>query len=494
MEHTRGVPESRVLVVGAGPTGLMLASELARLAVPVRLVDRDREQHGEARATAIQSRTLDILDRLGIVDGWLREGLELHAFRTLGSDGTELRCERIEELDVPFPFILNVRQRITERLLEEHLVRQGGRVERGVELMALEQAGEGVEVTLRDAEGGEETAEYDFVVGADGVHSRVRDALLVPLAGGDYASVFATAEIEADYPYPRNEATVFSAESGIVFFGPFADGRLILVANDPSGPGSAPSREVLQELIEGRAPAGIEIRDVVWSARFHTHCKIAAHFQRGRVFLAGDAAHVCSPFGGQGLNMGLHDAWNLGWKLALVVNGQAAPAMLSSYEAERRRIAQYELAYSDALHLGVLARDAAWPGSAFAHEAAFIGSSDTAARRRLLAHMELDVTCRSSPIVKSHGQTPRGAFHAGDWFPEPLSPDRHHLLAPPGSELGDALGRAGIPIDVHERSGEDALLLVRPDGYVGFTSRPAEPEALGAYLDRVFDTATAPGR
>jgi 2-polyprenyl-6-methoxyphenol hydroxylase-like FAD-dependent oxidoreductase len=468
----------------------MLAAELARLAVPARLVDRDREPHREARATAIQSRTLEILDRLGIVDGWLAEGVELHAFRTLGADGTELRCERIEEPHVRFPFTLNVRQRITERLLEEHLVHLGGRVERGVELMALEQAGEGVEVTLRDADGRVETEEYDYVVGADGVHSRVRDALLVPLAGGDYASVFAAAEIEADYPYPRNEAMVFTAESGVLFFGPFADGHLIVVGNDLSGPGSAPSRDELQELIEGRAPPGIEIRDVVWSARFHTHCKIAAHFQRGPVFLAGDAAHVCSPFGGQGLNMGLHDASNLGWKLALVSHGQAAPAMLSSYEAERRRIAQYELAYSDALHRAVLARDAAWPGSAFDHEAAFIGSSDTAARRRLLAHMELDVTCRSSPIVKSHGRTPRGGVHAGDWFPEPLSPDRHHLLAPPGSELGETLGRVDIPIDVHEREGENALLLVRPDGYVGFCSRPADTPALAAYLDQVFATAS----
>jgi 2-polyprenyl-6-methoxyphenol hydroxylase-like FAD-dependent oxidoreductase len=488
IEHTRSVLEPPVLVVGAGPTGLMLASELARLGVPARLVDRDRKPHREARATAIQSRTLDILDRLGIVDGWLREGLKLHAFRTRAPDGTELRSERLEELDVPFPFTLNVQQRITERLLEEHLVRHGGRIERGVELMTLEQAEEGVEVTLRDAEGGEETARFDYVVGADGVHSRVRDALLVPLAGGDYASVFATAEIEADYPYPRNEATVFAAESGILFFGPFADGRLILVANDRSGSGSAPSRDELQHLVGERAPAGIEVREVVWSARFHTHCKIAAHFRRGRVFLAGDAAHVCSPFGGQGLNMGLQDAWNLGRKLALVIHGQAASKLLSSYEAERRRIARYELAYSDAFHRAVLARDASWPGSAVEHEAAFIGSSDNTARRRLLAHVELDVTCRSSPIVESHGRTPRGACHAGDWFPERLSPDRHHLLAPTGSKLRDALGRVSIPIDVHERDGEDALLLVRPDGYVGFASRPVDPRALAVYLDRIFDT------
>jgi 2-polyprenyl-6-methoxyphenol hydroxylase-like FAD-dependent oxidoreductase len=467
----------------------MLASELARLAVPARLIDRDPEPHGEARATAIQSRTLEILDRLDIVDGWLDEGLELHAFRTRAPDGEELRCERIVELDVPFPFTLNVRQRITERLLEQHLTRLGGRVERGVELMTLEQTGERVEVTLRDAQGGEETAEFDYVVGADGVHGRVRDALLVAMAGGDYASVFAAAEIEADYPYPSNEATVFSTESGVLFFGPFADGRMILVGNDPAGSGSSPSRDELQELIDARAPAGIEVREVVWSARFHTHCKIAAHFQRGRVFLAGDAAHVCSPFGGQGLNMGLQDAWNLGWKLALVSHGQAASKLLSSYEAERRRNARYELAYSDAVHRAVLARDPAWSGSLVEHEAAFIGSTDSAARRRLLAHMELDVTCRSSPIVESHGRTPRGAVHAGDWFPERLSPDRHHLFAPPRSELGAALGRVGIAVDVHERDGEDALLLVRPDGYVGFASRPVDPGALDTYLDRVFETA-----
>jgi 2-polyprenyl-6-methoxyphenol hydroxylase-like FAD-dependent oxidoreductase len=491
IEDTREVADPTVLVVGAAPPGLMLAGELARLGVTARLVERDREPHREARATAIQSRTLDILDRLGIVDGWLQEGLALGTFRLRSRSGEELRAERFEDLDVPYPFVLNLQQRITERLLEEHLVRQGGRVERGVELIALEQDSRGVDVELRDAEGGVEAARFAYVVGADGVHSRVRDALLVPLAGGDYASVFAAAEIEATFPYPTTEVTIFAVPSGILFFAPFADGRLILVANDPAGSDQAPSRDELRDLVTERGPAGIEIREVVWSARFHIHCRLAERFRIGRVFLAGDSAHVCSPFGGQGLNMGLHDAWNLGWKLALVAHGQAPEALLSSYQPERRRIAQCELAFSDATHRAALTRDVAWPASALAHEAAFLGASDNAARRRLLAHAELDVTYRRSPIVESRGRSRSGALRAGDWFPERLSPDRHHVLAPPGTELDGALGGLRVPTQLHVREGEDRLLLVRPDGYVGFVSRPADPSALAEYLHRVFGAEAA---
>jgi len=464
----------------------MLTGMLSRLGVSVRLIERDPSPHGQARATMVQARTLEIFQRLGIVEGWLREGQPLRVVRSLSPEGRELRTERFEHLDTPYPFSINIQQRITERLLADHLEQQGGRVERGVELVALQQDAEAVTATLR-RDGQEETARFPYVVGADGAHSRVCDAIRVPVVGGDYASVFAVAEVDGTWPYPVDETTFIAGPAGICMGAVFRDGRFFLVTDAPHDRGAgSPSRDVMQELVDIRVRTGVAIRTVHWSGYFHLHCRLARHYRRGRIFLIGDAAHVCSIFGGQGLNMGIHDAYNLGWKLALVVTGTAPDRLLDSYEAERRRIAESELAYTDSAHRSLFARDAAWPPSALKHEAAFVGSTDTVARRRLLAHAELDVSCRRSPIVASHGSMAHGSVAAGDWVVQPsLSPDSHHLLAPRAVGVESVIRRTRLPIAVHP-SDEDALLLVRPDGYIGFISRPADPAALADYLERTF--------
>jgi 2-polyprenyl-6-methoxyphenol hydroxylase-like FAD-dependent oxidoreductase len=480
------MPDPDVLLVGAGPTGLMLGGVLARLGVAVRLVERDPGPHEQARATGIQPRTLEIFDRLGIADGWLREGQVLRAFRSLSPEGRELRVERFADLDTPYPFSLNIQQRITERLLTEHLERYGGRVERGVELIALEQDADAATAVLRRGRQ-EETVRCRYVVGADGAHSRVADAIRVPVAGGDYASAFVVAEVEGTWPHPRDEATIIAGPTGICWGAVFGDGRFLIIADVPDDRAAGPpGRDDLQHLAATRAAQGVAIQTVHWSARFHLHCRLAERFRRGRVFLAGDAAHVCSLFGGQGLNMGVQDAANLGWKLALVVASMAPDRLLDSYEAERRRVAQSELAYTDSAHRSLFARDAAWPRSALAHEAAFVGSTDTAARRRLLAHAQLDVSYRESPIVASHGWLAPEDAAAGDWFArQGLSPDRHHLFTPAGLRAEDAVRRVRLPIAVHPTD-EDTLHLVRPDGYIAFRSCPADLSTLAEYLDRTF--------
>ena len=480
------MPGPPVLIVGAGPTGLMLAGLLARHGVSVRLIERDPSPHGQARATMIQARTLEIFQRLGIVDGWLREGHPLRVVRSLSPEGRELRTERFEHLETAYPFSISIQQRNTERLLTEHLEQRGGRVERGVELMALRQDAEAVTAVLcRDAQ--EETARFQYVVGTDGAHSRVSDAIRVSVVGGDYANVFAVAEVDGIWPYPADETTFIAGPAGICMGAAFGDGRFLVVTDAPDDPATGPPGcDDIQKLVDARVRTGVAIRTVHWSACFHLHCRLARHFRRGRVFLAGDAAHVCSLFGGQGLNMGIHDAYNLGWKLALVVAGMAPDRLLDSYEAERRRVAESELAYTDAAHRALFARDAAWPPSALKHEAAFVGSTDTAARRRLLAHAELDVSYRRSPIVASHGSIEPGSAAAGDWLARPsLSSDRHHLLAPRTVSIEGVLRRTRVPIAVHP-SDDDTLRLVRPDGYIAFSSRPADVTALADYLDRTF--------
>lgn len=479
------IPDPRILVVGAGPTGLMLGGMLARLGVPTRLIDRDPAPHEQARATGIQARTLEIFERLGIVDGWLREGQQLRVFRSLSPDGRELRAETFEHLDTPYPFSINIQQRITERLLTEHLEQQGGRVERETELVMLQQDADKATAILHH-DGREETARFAYVVGADGAHSRVCEAIRLPIVGGDYASTFAVAEVDGSWPYPNDEATVIVGPAGVCMGAVFRDGRFLIVTDAPDDVAEAPGRDDMQRLVTTRGATGVAIQTVHWSARFHLHCRLAQHFRRGRVFVAGDAAHVCSLFGGQGLNMGIHDAYNLGWKLALIVAGLAPDRLLDSYEAERRHVAESELAYTDTAHRGLFARDAAWPASALAHEAAFVGATDTAARRRLLAHAELDVNYRRSPIVASHGSMAPDSPAAGDWLSMPsLSPDRHHLLVPRTLAVDTIVRRSRVPIAAHVHD-DESLVLVRPDGYIGFSARPADLGALADYLDRTF--------
>ena len=505
-----------MLVVGAGPTGLMAASELRRHRVECRLIDRAPIPHREARATGVQARTLEILERTGIVEPWLAAGRRLSRIRSLAPDGTELRSLSLEGLETPYPFVLSIQQRLTEAFLTEHLRRLGCHVEHGVELVELREDAGHVEVVLAGPGGRLERADFDYVVGADGLHSSVREEIGIVLGGaGDYAGVFSVAEVELDWSYPTDELIYFVAAPNLVMVGPLAEGRVLLVADDPEGrPGEPPHADELRAILAGRAPAPPpELKAVHWSSRFHLHCRLASAMRRGRVLLAGDAAHVCSLFGGQGLNMGIHDAHNLGWKLALVVSGRAGETLLASYEAERRPAAEAELAFTDASHRALFASAASWPPSALGHEAAFLGSTDTAARRRLLALAELDVDLRGSDIVTTLGDPPEGGLVAGDWVPDGgvrlasgdeaklstlLGGGGHVVLVTADSDRGpvDAvLDRARVPIacyplagvgEIAERIGQPpALVAVRPDGYAGLVSRPVDAGALERYLDEL---------
>jgi 2-polyprenyl-6-methoxyphenol hydroxylase-like FAD-dependent oxidoreductase len=327
--------EVDVLVVGAGPTGLMMAAEILRHGLTCRLIDQDPlPPHGDqSRALAIQARTLEIFSHLGMVEAFLEQGLKVIAANPI-SQGRPLSRVTFDALESPYQFVLSLEQAKTERILEEYVHSQGGRVERGVEFVSLTQDANGVDVVLKNGR-----IRASFVIGCDGAHSAVRKELDLPFLGKAFVDVFSLADLHVHWPYPHNELFVFLNAKGLLAAIPMSEkNRYRLVFQRKEAPTEEPTLQEVERLLRGYAGAEVSVRDPVWMANFHIHSRMVNAYQKGRVFLAGDAAHIHSPVGGQGMNTGLQDAFNLAWKIALVHQGEAPFELLSSYDLERRAV------------------------------------------------------------------------------------------------------------------------------------------------------------
>ncbi|MEU0602416.1 FAD-dependent monooxygenase [Streptomyces sp. NPDC006393] len=330
-------PDTRpVLVVGAGPVGLTAAAELARRGVPVRLVDKAAEPSPLTKALMVWPRTLEVFRGLGAAAYIDKHGLPVHSFRY--NSGTEPICDIVFG-DRTRPMVIT--QPDVEELLRTALEDTGRTVEWRTELTRLSQDPEGVLATLRGPDGEESTEEFAYVVGGDGASSTVRKAIGVEFKGATYPNVFILADTAIDGDLQRDAVHYYCTENGIMVLVPLYNGRFRVFTAGP--PGMKPedlTHEVLQDFVDKRGPGGLKLYDVSWQTTFSIHARHAERFRAGRVFLAGDAAHIHSPAGGQGLNTGVTDAHNLAWKLALVHRGAAAPALLDSYGGERAAVAQ----------------------------------------------------------------------------------------------------------------------------------------------------------
>jgi 2-polyprenyl-6-methoxyphenol hydroxylase-like FAD-dependent oxidoreductase len=511
----KGTSEAEVLVVGAGPVGVLMAAELRRHGATCRAIDMNDGPRDNARASVIQPRTLEILERLGIVDQFLAAGVPCPEVVISTPDLRPLRTVTYDGLDSPFRFSLSLEQSKTERLLIRHLESLGGRIERQVRLQRLEQDTGGVTAVLGHRDGSEEVVRCRYLVGCDGAHSTVRHGLGVKFEGESKPRVFIVAEGRVDWrvPLPPNQIRFFISDSQ-VFYGPFREGRgLISGQRDPShGPppdDAEPSLTEIQAMLDTHTPGGT-MSDVTWKAYFHCDLRQADLYAVGRVFLAGDAAHVQSPAGGQGMNTGLQDAFNLGWKLGLVLGGRAPASLLDSYHPERHRAGKDMLVLNDYLYRVEMEAHADMPPSRELrrHLAMFLGSQAVIQERLRRAVAELSINYRHSPIVGRHQVAPsRGesadleayhhfnaAPHAGDRPPDvqlerypsgeavPLRHLRagtmHHLLL-----LG---GRRAGP-ETHERlrSLRDEVARDHADtvaAHVVLLEAPPMPETDGALL------------
>jgi len=331
------MPQARadidILIVGAGPVGLFLANECARRGLRFRIVESKSGQSEHSKALAIFPRTMEIFDMAGVVSPFLERANRVTEVAMIAR-GRRLAHMQFEPDQSPYSFVSMVPQDVTEKLLVEELQRRGGSPEYETVFISAEQQNDSVIATL-DHKGKQSQCTASFVVGCDGAHSAVRHLLNIPFEGGEYALSYALADIETNPTVPANELQLCPSEFGPLAIFPMSATRRRIVATVDQAEGDAPSLELVRQLLAQRAPKEIEALSLNWSSYFRIYRRHAKTLRNGRMFLAGDAAHIHSPFGGQGMNTGLHDIWNLAWKLDLFLRGHGNEQLLDSYSEER---------------------------------------------------------------------------------------------------------------------------------------------------------------
>jgi len=351
-----------VLVVGAGPSGLLMASELARYGLKCRIIDRSALPTQESKAIVIQARTLEMFDHIGVIDSFLEKGIRLQAVTPI-SRGHPLAHVSFAHLPSPYPFVLSLEQRETEALLTQHLTSFGLTIEREVELTSFQETAEGIQATLRSKSGQEELLPVKWLIGCDGAHSIVRKSLEFSFTGKAFKDVFSLADLYIDWDYPENQLFAFLDSQGFIVAFPIPGKkryRLIFQLDRCRNQGGEkelppPTLEETQALLQRYAGASVRLHDPVWMTNFHINSRMTSSYRKDHLFLVGDAAHIHSPVGGQGMNTGLQDAFNLAWKLAFVHQRRANDRLLDTYNLERHGFGKKLLEVTEkASHLATL--------------------------------------------------------------------------------------------------------------------------------------------
>ena len=340
--------ETTVLIVGAGPVGLALAAELRRRGVDALLVDRQAAGANTSRAAVIHARTLEVLEPLGVTGTLLDQGLKVPDFRVRDRDRLLLEVS-FDEIPSAYRFGLMCPQDRTELVLQARLLELGGAVERGCELSSFTTTPDGVEAELVSAEG-TRRVRARWLIGCDGMHSRVREQAGIAFIGDSYEESFVLADVHMSWPLSREEVSLFLSPSGLVVVAPLPGDRYRIVATVPREEQAPqqPSAAFMQALLDARGPSEqpARIQDVVWSSRFHIQHRVAETPRKGRVLLCGDAAHVHSPAGGQGMNTGIQDAMSLASALAETL-ADSDETRLDVWARARHRVAEDVVAMTD---------------------------------------------------------------------------------------------------------------------------------------------------
>jgi len=500
-----GTHDTQVLITGAGPTGLVLALWLTRLGIGVRIIDKTAEAGTTSRALAVQSRTLEFYRQLGLADAVINAGTTVAGINlwVRGSKAVRVPFQRIGEGLSPFPSALVFPQDAHEQLLIEQLLTLGVAVERQTELLRFDQSDGGVHATLRQSDGSEVNCCAAYLAGCDGARSIVREVLGINFPGGTYTQRFYVADVDAGGPVTDHELHIDLDDADFLAVFPLKEAgrvRLVGTVREPT----VENNELTFNDVSPRAIAQLQLNvvKVNWFSTYHVHHRVAPSFRHGRAFLLGDAAHIHSPAGGQGMNTGIGDAVNLAWKLAAVLNHQAADNLLDTYEVERIRFARrlvtttdrgFTLATSD----GALARQVRtrlipliapwlfrWPPL----------------RRFLFRTMsQIGINYRHSAL--SAGKA--GAVCGGDRLPWVHTATGHdnfdpltsltwqvHVYGEASAELTATCAEHQLPLHVFAWSADmlraslmrHALYLIRPDGYIALAVADGDPQRLRDYL------------
>lgn len=340
--------QTGILIVGAGPTGLALAITLQQAGVDYLLIDKLAAGLNTSRAAVIHAHTLEMLEPLGVVEDLAKRGRQLQHFSVREGDRALLRLQ-FDKLPTRFNHILMIPQQETEAVLADRLASLGGRVHRGVSALSIRENGAGYEVRIDTADG-ERTVRADYVVAGDGMHSVVRESAGIGFEGDSYADSFVLADVTMTWQTDRDEVAFYMSPEGPVVVAPLPHGHFRVVATVENAP-EKPDAALIETIMNTRGPKSqrIKVGEMFWSSRFRLHHRVASAYRKGNVFLMGDAAHVHSPAGGQGMNTGLVDAVILGRLLVGVLKQGRPVSDLDQYETLRRPAAQKVLAMADRL-------------------------------------------------------------------------------------------------------------------------------------------------
>jgi 2-polyprenyl-6-methoxyphenol hydroxylase-like FAD-dependent oxidoreductase len=512
--------DTDVLVVGAGPTGLMLANQLARRDVRALIVDRHAGPALETRALGVQARTLEIYAHLGIVD----RALELGKRATGGNMWAQgRRVARLPLGDIgrglsPYPFLLILGQDDNERLLGEALRDQGRTVAWNTELVGLAQEPDRVIARLAQPDGTTREVSAAWVAGCDGARSAVRDLNGIAFQGAPYEHVFFVADTQMTGPMVPDELNIYLWRQGFHLLFPMrgTDHWRVVGIVPPALRGREDlTLDALMPSIRQEAGSGLSLQGCSWFSTYRIHHRRAERFRDRRCFLLGDAAHIHSPVGAQGMNTGLQDAYNLGWKLAMVISGDGREALLDSYESERIPVAQRLLETTDRA-FSLVVSDSGMAGLFRTHFVpklmALALRLERVQRFAFRTISQTGIAYPNSPLSETLPGLPDAAPRAGDRFPwlrlafsaggpaedlfARIDDTRFTLIvigqpAPPDGApgLGDRLRILVVPVDpANDRELERAHIprmafyLLRPDGHVGLAGVRLEGAAVARYV------------
>ncbi|MCI5052701.1 MAG: FAD-dependent monooxygenase [Simkaniaceae bacterium] len=486
-----------VLIIGAGPTGLMMAAELKRYGIDFRIIDKSKGPSEKSKALAIQARTLEIFQMLDLDEAFTKKGLALNRMNIFSQNGP-IGSVSFQGLASPFPYVLSLPQSETETILNDHL---GNLVEREVELTGIEQGDDHIRATLSTGE----SVTCRYLIGCDGAHSFVRKHLGLTFIGKSFPSVFSLADVTIDWSHPHEEGSVFWHPSGVLAALPLPAKntyRLIFELPRCQMPSQAnednlkvdipaPTLEEVQEMVRERADKEATLSSPDWLANFHVNSRLASNYQKGNIFLAGDAAHIHSPVGGQGMNTGIQDAFNLAWKLAHVLRGKADNKLLETYHLERHAFAKKLLKGTEkGTYIAALKRS--WQITLRNFFAKHILRTQESQRKIPRVISQIDLSYPNFPYDGKFARGPKSGMrlpHYKELLPH-LKDLQEHLLIlfstdpKPFADLPCTLVNITRETDttgeLHEAFGAEsgAAYLVRPDGYIAYRQTPAQPEKL----------------
>ncbi len=532
-----------VLVVGAGPVGLFMTCELIRHGARVRLVEIADAPTTLSKAIGVHARTMEVFQDIGVVQAALAKGKVMHG-ANIFSDGKRIAHLSLDELDSPYPFLLDLEQSRTEEILIDHLAGLGGGAERGTTMTGFEQDDTGVTATLRRGDT-EETISASWLVGCDGAHSTTRHTLGLEFQGDALPQNMLLADVRLDWGQVDDELTASLNDQGLLFVAPLVGGRARVIADVPDDVKEVTLADV-QQVIDERGPGGGKVSDPVWLTTFRISERQVERYRVGRVFLAGDAAHVHSPAGGQGMNTGIQDAYNLAWKLGFAIRGQASEALIDSYNGERHPVGHAVLRGTSLATRAITLRN---PLARHLRDklAGFLTNIEVVQERMRTNASQLAVGYRDSTIVGEHrGPGPGARAFSHGPLPGQRAPDgdlmdpqdgsmvtlfdllrgpAHTMVFFAGTILDDgdegARGAvlAALPVELvgelrlilittgdeplpttwdgirvvdtdaalHHRYGADSacVYLIRPDGYIGYRAQPMDAASLRAYFDTI---------